>query len=362
MVSGADAKWDCSYIYLGQQGDSELTVAAGGQVSSVYALLAESPGSTANITVTGPGSQWTNGFRLYLGSRGNASLLIQAGGRVDSFDCRIGEYTGGTGTVTVSGVGTQWNNSAWLAVGERGSGTLRVEAGGRVTSGLGLIGSYSIATGKVTVSGAGSQWTTTDDLAVGSAGILNIVDGELVSVAGELAINIFARAGDGFVNMSSGGMLALNGEAADSLSQFLDLVVGTDAIRYWNAGNGAWSPLTSATYGEDYTLEFLTSGDLIGYTLLTVFAAEPTGDFDGDVDVDGADFLAWQRGESPAPHAAADLTAWQIRYGATSQNLATAAAPEAAASILMGIGATALLLLRRRPGRAAQRRVGVPLA
>jgi hypothetical protein len=38
-------------------------------------------------------------------------------------------------------------------------------------------------------------------------------------------------------------------------------------------------------------------------------------DFDIDGDVDGRDFLAWQRGESPSPWSGSDLAAWQTQYG-----------------------------------------------
>lgn len=39
------------------------------------------------------------------------------------------------------------------------------------------------------------------------------------------------------------------------------------------------------------------------------------GDFDGDGDVDGRDFLVWQRGGSPVPLSTDDLNAWQTNYG-----------------------------------------------
>ena len=39
------------------------------------------------------------------------------------------------------------------------------------------------------------------------------------------------------------------------------------------------------------------------------------GNFDGDGDVDGRDFLIWQRGGSPTAGSAEDLTAWQTNYG-----------------------------------------------
>ena len=45
---------------------------------------------------------------------------------------------------------------------------------------------------------------------------------------------------------------------------------GTDAIRYWDDSVSDWADITGATYGEDYTLSYLTAGDLAGYTVLTV--------------------------------------------------------------------------------------------
>lgn len=46
-------------------------------------------------------------------------------------------------------------------------------------------------------------------------------------------------------------------------------------------------------------------------------AGEPsnTGDFDGDGDIDGRDFLRWQRGGSPNPHSSQDLNDWRSRFG-----------------------------------------------
>lgn len=41
------------------------------------------------------------------------------------------------------------------------------------------------------------------------------------------------------------------------------------------------------------------------------------GDFDNDLDVDGRDFLVWQRGNSPSPLSAGDLALWQGAYNAS---------------------------------------------
>jgi hypothetical protein len=61
------------------------------------------------------------------------------------------------------------------------------------------------------------------------------------------------------------------------------------------------------------------------------------GDFDGDGDVDGRDFLAWQRGESPDPLSAGDLEDWQTNYGMTAPVVAEAvtAVPEPSGLLLL---------------------------
>lgn len=59
--------------------------------------------------------------------------------------------------------------------------------------------------------------------------------------------------------------------------------------------SGAWSGLVEATFNVQGL----------------------PGDFDNDGDVDGRDFLTWQRGGSPAPLSSADLASWQNNYGAS---------------------------------------------
>ncbi len=77
------------------------------------------------------------------------------------------------------------------------------------------------------------------------------------------------------------------------------------------------------------------------------------GDFDLDRDTDGADFLAWQRGESPVPLDAAELALWQQAFGG-GQNLpanASAAVPEPNGLLLLGFGS---LLLGCHRGRCVK--------
>lgn len=58
------------------------------------------------------------------------------------------------------------------------------------------------------------------------------------------------------------------------------------------------------------------------------------GDFDGDGDVDGRDFLVWQRGGSPNQLSSTDLQNWQSSYGSGSSLAATTAIPEPSSSVL----------------------------
>ena len=68
------------------------------------------------------------------------------------------------------------------------------------------------------------------------------------------------------------------------------------------------------------------------------------GDFDGDTDIDGADFLKWQRDGLSA----ADLTAWQVGYGTGSLSATVGAVPEPSTALLTLLAAGALSLSRTR--------------
>jgi hypothetical protein len=89
-------------------------------------------------------------------------------------------------------------------------------------------------------------------------------------------------------------------------------------------------------------------------TSFTLVAPEPdTGDFDDDGDVDGRDFLKWQRGESPDPLSADDLAIWQVQYGTTPPLSATIAVPEPGlgAAILGSFASLRFVRRRRAAGR-----------
>jgi hypothetical protein len=73
-----------------------------------------------------------------------------------------------------------------------------------------------------------------------------------------------------------------------------------------------------------------------------------TGDFDGDGDVDGNDFLLWQRGGSPDPLSSGDLALWQSEFGNVLAVPAVASVPEPSAAMLALIGIISLSAARRQ--------------
>jgi hypothetical protein len=101
----------------------------------------------------------------------------------------------------------------------------------------------------------------------------------------------------------------------------------------------------------------------VAFGAKAVIPTSNNADFDGDGDVDGGDFLTWQRGVGATgqPNKAtgdangdgnvtgADLAIWRQQFGTTppSGAIAAAAVPEPAVGVL-AIGAIAFLAVRRR--------------
>ena len=72
------------------------------------------------------------------------------------------------------------------------------------------------------------------------------------------------------------------------------------------------------------------------------------GDFDDDLDVDGSDFLAWQRGESATALSLSDLGDWQTSYGTPASHVAnTASVPEPTTGLLLMFGVLSVLIRSR---------------
>lgn len=85
--------------------------------------------------------------------------------------------------------------------------------------------------------------------------------------------------------------------------------------------------------------------DILDESITYTFAAPvgQPGDFDADQDVDGADFLAWQRDQNVG-----DLTDWDTHYGTPAPALpAISAVPEPSSLVLVTITLFGILLRKR---------------
>lgn len=113
------------------------------------------------------------------------------------------------------------------------------------------------------------------------------------------------------------------------------------------------------------SFKYIVGSETSSRTARVQFLTSPAGDYDGDLDVDGNDFLVWQRGGSPNPNSPADLATWKANYGtvvsAAAATGAASAVPEPAAMALLAIGLAAGMGARplRRRASAARPATGM---
>jgi autotransporter-associated beta strand protein len=150
-------------------------------------------------------------------------------------------------------------------------------------------------------------------------------------------------------NASLNGNLVLENLNASVLppssATFTILSAGTLSGSFANAPNG--SRLDTIDGSGSFLVNY-GSGSAFNpnHVVLSDFMAEGlAGDFDSDGDVDGADFLVWQRGGSPTPMSSGDLAVWKSNYGATG---GIGAVPETGAGMLAALGFAAVAIRGRR--------------
>mgnify|MGYP001461361420 CR=1 FL=1 len=150
--------------------------------------------------------------------------------------------------------------------------------------------------------------------------------------------------------------LGLETDMADMLSAVAPVAAFQTAAAQTRGDAGAFD---NAASGQRVTTTDGGGSFLVNYgfgspfddnqVILSAFLPSVSGDFDLDGDVDGRDFLAWQRGESPngtpgGPVSAGDLTDWQANYGFPPLTAASTAVPEPMGLVL---GLMGLVILCR---------------
>lgn len=105
-------------------------------------------------------------------------------------------------------------------------------------------------------------------------------------------------------------------------------IIGIDS-----SDRSGWSVSSAGDINGDGLDDLLIGADLAdpngdlsaGETYLVYGRADTAGipgDFDSDGDVDGADFLMWQRGEISNPPNQSDLDDWQEHFGTVASSVA----------------------------------------
>ncbi|MBA4106856.1 MAG: hypothetical protein C0485_13980 [Pirellula sp.] len=356
--------------------DGAANVTAGGAMQTTDANFG------MPISISGVGSRWTNNGQLRLGladttGQKHALVSVVGGGLFESTGALLGDQLGTTGTVTVSDSGSLWRDTGSLRIGGIGPGTVNVQPGGTVVAGETIIatqGRLRLQGGTLDVADLNFQGGQLD----WTAGTLHVdtYHGDLGFAVGTLApghspgsTNItgtYAQQSAGILEIEVGGAAqgtlydVVNVAGNATLGGVLDLkLVGgfvptpsqTFTIMSANSISGSFSNVTSGSRlstpgGGSFRVNY-GPGSAFAPSLivLSAFQSSTSGDFDVDGDVDGNDFLLWQRGGSPSPNSAADLALWRVNFGTTGGAAANNPVPEPNAALL-AILAISLLTAR----------------
>lgn len=201
----------------------------------------------------------------------------------------------------------------------------------------------------------------------GDAALLNVSDFPQEVEAYRIASADGVLSNTGWTSLADSG--ADDGTWAESplsgTSQLLEVQEGADpGSSAPGANTTTFNKFTLFELGNIYTggvteragitFEFLLAGDSTLTSGSVVFGDIPdvvtiAGDFESDGDVDGADFLKWQRDGLSS----AELIDWQTNYGASGTISAIAAVPEPGSSALLLSAAIASKLRRRKVRKVA---------
>ncbi|MBL9161667.1 MAG: hypothetical protein JNL18_02875 [Planctomycetaceae bacterium] len=310
---------------------ARLTIQAGGQLTSGSAVLGKSSFlAFGQVLIEDAGSTWTNNGDAIIGKSGGGQLIVSDGGQVlTSGSASIGELIGSGGFADITDPGSMWSIGGDLVLGRTGTGSsseLRVFGDAAVAVG-GLLTVAS--TGRVI--GNGSILGNIANGGVVEAGVFSNLQGPLEVdgsytqlAAGKLAIDLA-----GAIPATTYDQLLVSGSV--SLNGTLEvLLIGPFVPALGNAFNIINGASITGKF-TSFLLPTLPSGRSWNisqlYTTGTLLVTLP-GDFDADGDVDGNDFLVWQRGDTPNPHSPADLAAWKSNFGFGAAMAAGAAVPE----------------------------------
>lgn len=393
-VDGAGSEWLVGdELRLGGSGSASMSISGGGTVSvdgaSEIAAQLNQPGSGSAL-ITGDGSAWNTSGWIVVGGGGGAGsrfgrMNVEYAGQVENIDGAIAASVSSTGEVTVTGDHSLWTNTGSLGIGgtadaSGGTGSLTIADHGRVVVEETLViwedGTVRVEEGDLDANEIDNSNGGVFDLAGGRLAA-NVIQGSLDNQGGTFApgrsIAVASVGGD--YTQSNHASLeielagidnsdpqmpeydALQVEGTAALGGTLEALLadadgeafqpeGGEQFEILSAGTGVsgrFAEILLPTLGGELTWDVVYSADAVS---LEVSGGVIPGDYDGDDDVDGQDFLAWQRGESPDPLSAADLADWENNYSTTGGALRAVSAqipePTALCLLVLALGTTRL--------------------
>ncbi|MCA9235696.1 MAG: sulfatase-like hydrolase/transferase [Planctomycetales bacterium] len=326
----------------------------------------------------------TNGAPVFIGlEAGGDGLVQQTGGRFTSDgDFSIGENVGAVGAYEIAGgsLHSAADGAGRMSVGRNG-GSGRLAIGG--TANVQHDGVLILADGAVGTSGRlefyGSGATASvrqlDNAALGadetiawtadSAGVtpLVVLGNGTNSVQLQDPIEVAANTGaNGSGNLHGDGTALVLDLSALAASQQLLLVdnrtAGPIVGFFEDALTGDLYEEGEAVFGAGFPgLVTISYQGGTGNDVVLTLTAGLLGDFNGDLSVDGGDFLEWQRGY-PGNQPGQLLADWQAHFGESTNAVANAArVPEPRSMICIGMGLGVIAAIRSQ-GRRKTRSKG----
>ncbi len=373
-VNGSDllgnpSRLDVGNLQIGTgsygNGTGEVTASDGGRIDAGSVSLAHT-GGAATLTITDPNSKLvqSGASTLTVGDAtiGVATINVLNGGLIESGTGAI--MFDSTATMLLTGTSAAGTFNANGPMTVRGSveiGDLPTGAGGALNIHAGLTidgGTVHLADGVLDA----------DMIALSNGGTFDF-DGGTLHV-------------DDFQNnlTNEGGTLAPGNSAGhtDITGNYTQLGSATLGIEIGGVVPGQWDTLTvtgnaildgtiqvallngfQPVLGNSFTILTTTFGNVGGefdtkhfplvagvtfdviynpqsVVLQVIEATTLPGDFDNDLDVDGRDFLVWQKGGSPNPLSSGDLALWQGQYGTPFSATANTVPEPGTLVLLMG--------------------------
>lgn len=331
-AAGADPLTDLHRVVASSLDYPGLAASSGGRM----AIPKMQNGNTTKITIPGAPYNPSNASSVFFSFTLKLTSWVTIADGIDTDQAGSAAYQGGqffAGLTASSGLGAGMSGANVYA------GQLRVR---REVDEFGVqSGKYQLGFHKNNLSGGVATWDVAHSYGVN----------DLVLVVGEYQFNADGGDNDVFDDAVRLWLNPIPGEAAPAVPN----VLSSDGYDVSTAG-GAAQGNASAFWFQSRTTN-IVPGDFefdelrLGKTFASVTPAGVAGlagDFNGDEVVDGADFLAWQRGESPTPLSSGDLQTWKDNFGGGSPAIGAVPEPATLSLVAAAIIGIALQSSKRR--------------